>query len=136
VEKEKLRNGNGGVWRIPPSFDGCKRSPLPRFTVLTEGDRSKLQSFFSEFARRALRVLVPGGHLFIATNPLLSHLVYAPLRAVASSQGLDEPDDLAALFEARLDHTRPSRGPPRPSPALLKNAHGEFAHVTESIQIS
>jgi len=46
VEKEKLRNGNGGVWRIPPSFDGCKRRPLPRFTVLTESDRTKLQSFF------------------------------------------------------------------------------------------
>src|SRR5438132_4309790 len=54
-EKTKLRNGRGGVWRIPPSFDGCKRSPLPRFTVLTEADRDKLQSFFSEFARRAIR---------------------------------------------------------------------------------
>ncbi len=32
-EKEKLRNGRGGVWRIPPSFDGCKRRPLPRFTA-------------------------------------------------------------------------------------------------------
>ncbi len=28
-EKEKLRNGHGGVWRIPPSFDGCQRGPLP-----------------------------------------------------------------------------------------------------------
>jgi len=33
-EKAKLRNGRGGMWRIPPAFDGCKRSPLPRFTVL------------------------------------------------------------------------------------------------------
>ncbi|MGA2609460.1 MAG: site-specific DNA-methyltransferase, partial [Terriglobia bacterium] len=79
VEKEKLRNGHGGVWRIPPSFDGCKRRPLPRFTVLTESDREKLRSFFSKFSQRAIRVLVPGGHLFIATNPLLSHLVYLPL---------------------------------------------------------
>src|ERR1035437_6685996 len=38
VEKAKLRNGHGGVWRIPPSFDGHKRSPLPRFTVLGETD--------------------------------------------------------------------------------------------------
>ena len=68
VEKEKLRNGNGGVWRIPPSFDGCKRRPLPRFTVLTEGDFQKLRSFFSEFGRRGIRVLVPGGHLFITAN--------------------------------------------------------------------
>ena len=29
----KLRKGRGGVWRIPPSFDGAKRKPLPRFTV-------------------------------------------------------------------------------------------------------
>ena len=31
----KRENGAGGVWRIPPSFDGAQRSPLPRFTVLT-----------------------------------------------------------------------------------------------------
>jgi len=36
---EKMRNGNGGVWRIPPAFDGCKRRPLPRFTVLSEKHR-------------------------------------------------------------------------------------------------
>src|SRR5580692_3450960 len=28
---KKLRAGRGGVWRIPPSFDGANRSPLPRF---------------------------------------------------------------------------------------------------------
>src|SRR4051812_28652085 len=32
---EKMRKRSGGVWRIPPSFDGCRRNPLPRFTVLT-----------------------------------------------------------------------------------------------------
>lgn len=114
LEKEKLRNGHGGVWRIPPSFDGCKRRPLPRFTVLTESDREKLSNFFSEFARRAMRVLVPGGHLLIATNPLLSHLVYVPL--------------LEAGFEKRGEIIRlvkTLRGGDRP-----KNAHGEFAGVT------
>jgi len=59
-EKQKLRNGRGGVWRIPPSFDGCKRRPLPRFTVLTKSDREKLKHLFFQFARRAVRVLVPG----------------------------------------------------------------------------
>src|SRR5262249_46579704 len=34
TELQKLKKGRGGVWRIPPAFDGCKRSPLPRFTVL------------------------------------------------------------------------------------------------------
>ena len=32
-EQAKLRNGRGGVWRIPPSFDGHKRAPLPRGEV-------------------------------------------------------------------------------------------------------
>jgi DNA modification methylase len=78
-QKEKLRAGRGGVWRIPPSFDGSNRQPLPRFTVLNETDREALRLFFVGFASRAFRVLVPGAHLFIATNPLLSHLVYIPL---------------------------------------------------------
>jgi site-specific DNA-methyltransferase (adenine-specific) len=113
-EKEKLRNGHGGVWRIPPSFDGCKRSPLPRFTVLTESDRKKLSNFFAEFARRAIRVLVPGGHIFIATNPLLSHLVFMPLMEA----GFEKRGEIIRLV-------RTMRGGDRP-----KNAHGEFADVT------
>ena len=28
-----------GIWRIPPSFDGSQRAPLPRFTALDEGER-------------------------------------------------------------------------------------------------
>jgi site-specific DNA-methyltransferase (adenine-specific) len=114
VEKEKLRNGHGGVWRIPPSFDGCKRRPLPRFTVLTEADYANLRRFFAEFARRALRVLVPGGHLFIATNPLLSHLVYVPL----VEAGFEKRGEIIRLVKTL-------RGGDRP-----KNAHGEFAEVT------
>src|SRR5271166_169533 len=55
-EKDKLRKGRGGVWRIPPSFDGCTRSPLPRFTILSDDERDKLRRFFSEFAWRAFRV--------------------------------------------------------------------------------
>lgn len=113
-EKTKLRNGHGGVWRIPPSFDGCKRSPLPRFTVLTEGDRAKLREFFSKFARRAFHALVPGGHLFIATNPLLSHLVYVPLM----DAGFEKRGEIIRLVKTL-------RGGDRP-----KNAHGEFSEVT------
>src|ERR1039457_2958937 len=48
-EKKKLRSGRGGVWRIPPSYDGCQRSPVPRFTVLTETDRAQLKAFFTSF---------------------------------------------------------------------------------------
>jgi DNA modification methylase len=114
VEKGKLRNGRGGVWRIPPSLDGCRRSPLPRFTVLDEGDRTALRSFFQGFAREALRVLVPGGHVFIATNPLLSHHVYLPLMEV----GFEKRGEIIRLVQTL-------RGGDRP-----KNAHLEFAGVS------
>ena len=68
-DQSKLRNGKGGVWRIPPSFDGAKRNPLPRFTILTVNERERLTAFFNEFAKQAKRILVPGGHLVIASNP-------------------------------------------------------------------
>lgn len=71
-DHNKLREGRGGVWRIPPSFDGSKRAPLPRFTVLTEDDKLRLELFFFNFARLAFQALVPGGHILIASNPLLS----------------------------------------------------------------
>ena len=114
TEKEKLRKGRGGVWRIPPSFDGCIRSPLPRFTVLSEEERGNLRTFFSEFARKALRVLVPGGHLFIATNPLLSHLVYLPLMEA----GFEKRGEIIRLVQTL-------RGGDRP-----KNAHEQFPDVS------
>lgn len=114
VEKQKLRRGRGGVWRIPPSFDGCKRSPLPRFTVLDDADRNALQEFFTPFAAMAMRVLVPGGHIFIATNPLLSHLVYVPLMAA----GFEKRGEIIRLVQTL-------RGGDRP-----KNAHQEFSGVT------
>lgn len=113
-ETAKLRAGRGGVWRIPPSFDGCERSPLPRFTVLTADDLEDLRAFFARFAAGAMRVLVPGAHVFIATNPLLSHIVYGPM--------------LAAGFEKRGEVIRlvqTLRGGDRP-----KNAHEEFSGVT------
>ena len=113
-ELEKMRNGRGGVWRIPPSFDGCQRNPLPRFTVLTESHRAELRDFFRRFAERLLPILVPGAHVFIATNPLVSYLVYEPF--------------IAAGFEKRGEIIRvvyTLRGGDRP-----KNAHNEFPNVS------
>ena len=75
-DHEKLRAGRGGIWRIPPSFDGAKRRPLPRFTVLSREDLATLHRFFSALADNALSALVPGGHVFIASNPLLSSLTF------------------------------------------------------------
>lgn len=114
TEKDKLRKGKGGVWRIPPSFDGCVRSPVPRFTILSEDERSKQRRFFSEFARRAFKVLVPGAHVFIATNPLLSHLVYLPFL----ENGFEKRGEIIRLVQTL-------RGGDRP-----KNAHEEFSGVT------
>ena len=113
-ELNKLRKGKGGVWRIPPSFDGCKRNPLPRFTVLSARDHEALRSFFGRFATALLRVLVPGAHVFIATNPLVSHLVYGPFIAC----GFEKRGEVI-----RIVHTL--RGGDRP-----KNAHEEFSSVT------
>jgi len=114
AEKKKLRKGRGGVWRIPPSFDGCKRSPLPRFTVLDDGDIAKLSSFFTKFAEQAARVLVPGGHVIIASNPLLSQYVYMPMIAA----GFEKRGEIIRLIQTL-------RGGDRP-----KNAHKEFYDVS------
>lgn len=113
-EKRKLRKGSGGIWRIPPSFDGCKRSPLPRFTVLDDADRAALRDFFVAFATRAMHVLVPGGHIFIATNPILSHIPYLPL----VDAGFEKRGEIIRLVQTL-------RGGDRP-----KNAHEEFDDVT------
>lgn len=114
AEKGKLRRGRGGVWRIPPSFDGCTRSPLPRFTVLTDDDKLALRDFFARWAAYAFRVLVPGGHVFIATNPLVSHHVYMAL----IDAGLEKRGEIIRLVQTL-------RGGDRP-----KNAHKEFDSIT------
>src|SRR5262249_14319916 len=59
-EQQKLRKGRGGVWRIPPAFDGHQRAPLPRFTVLDDGDRQELHGFFSRLGAALLPVMAPG----------------------------------------------------------------------------
>ena len=53
----KMKAGRGGVWRIPPSFDGAKRRPLPRFTVLTRRDKEALREFFRQFAQPLLHTV-------------------------------------------------------------------------------
>lgn len=113
-ELEKLKSGKGGVWRIPPAFDGVKRSPLPRFTVLKPRDKVRLTEFFSELSRLLNKVLVPGAHVFIATNPLVSHLVYEPF----IRNGFEKRGEII-----RVVHTL--RGGDRP-----KNAHGEFPDIS------
>ena len=113
-EQRKLRNGKGGVWRLPPSFDGHQRTPIPRFTTLRASDLEYMREFFGEFGRKALRVLVPGAHVFVASNPLVSHIVANALDA----SGLENRGVITRLVMTL-------RGGDRP-----KNAHEEFSDVT------
>ena len=110
---EKRANGNGGIWRIPPSFDGSNRAPLPRFTALTEKERQELFRFFQEWSKVALHALRPGGHVFIASNAFLSQLIFSALIA----GGLEFRSELIRLV-------RTFRGGDRP-----KNAEDEFPDV-------
>ena len=73
-ELEKRRNGNGGIWRLPHSYDGCARRPMPRFTVLRPSDHEVISEFHSRLAPLLLRVLVPGGHVVMASQNLVSHI--------------------------------------------------------------
>jgi site-specific DNA-methyltransferase (adenine-specific) len=99
----KLRSGKGGVWRIPPKLDGVERSPLPRFTVLGTADRDRLVAFFKRFGELAMRVLVPGGHMLIASNPLLSTSVFAAL----AQSGLEKRGEVIRLVTTLRGGDRP-----------------------------
>ena len=74
-EMAKLRNGRGGVWRIPPNIGGSQRAPLPRFTTLSATEREHVRVYFKEFGEALLPALVPGAHVFLAGTPMLQHLV-------------------------------------------------------------
>jgi DNA modification methylase len=113
-EQEKLRAGRGGVWRIPPSFDGNKRAPLPRFTVLSRDDLADLDHFFFTWARLLLPVVVPGAQVVVASNPLLSFVVANAI----TRAGFERRGEVIRL-------TMTMRGGDRP-----KAAHEEFAHVS------
>lgn len=100
---DKLRSGKGGVWRIPPKLDGVQRAPLPRFTVLTAADRDELTTFFSAFAYQAHRILVPGGHLVIASNPLLSTTTFAAIE----TGGFEKRGELIRVVKTLRGGDRP-----------------------------
>ncbi len=111
---EKRSAGSGGIWRIPPAFDGHQRSPLPRFTALSGKELETLKGFFTEWARLAVHALRPGGHVFIASNTFLSQAVFAAL----VEGGLEYRGQLIRLVQTL-------RGGDRP-----KNAEKEFPDVS------
>ncbi|MGH7786984.1 MAG: DNA-methyltransferase [Candidatus Binatia bacterium] len=73
-ELKNLRAGRG-IWRLPSTFDGFKRKPSPRFTVLDDHDRMGVLAFHLRLAPELFRVLVPGAHVMLASQCLVSHLV-------------------------------------------------------------
>lgn len=113
-ELAKLRAGRGGVWRLPPSFDGNRRAPLPRFTVLNRDNLAGLDDFFNRWARALLPKLVPGANVVVASNPLLASIVSEAL----ARAGLERRGELVRL-------TMTMRGGDRP-----KNAEREFDGVS------
>lgn len=113
-QQRKLRAGRGGVWRIPPRFDGSNRKPLPRFTVLSAEERAAIVDFFVRWGKALLPVLKPGAHVLIAGNPLVSPLVSNAMEAA----GFERRGELVRLV-------RTFRGGDRP-----KGADREFSTVS------
>jgi len=113
-QQSKLRNGKGGVWRIPPSFDGHQRSPLPRFTTLNAEQLQEIRTFFLLWANLLSPKLAPGANVIVASNPLLSFIVSGAL----ADAGLERRGEIIRL-------TMTMRGGDRP-----KAAHNEYPEVS------
>lgn len=106
----KRTTGSGGVWRIPPSFDGHVRAPLPRFTALDGEERAQMRKFFVDWAQLVCQALRPGAHVFIATNAFIGQLLYSALvegglefrgqviRLVRTLRGGDRPKNFEEEF--------------------------------------
>lgn len=112
----KRKNGKGGIWRLPQNFDGVKRSPTPRFTVLTPSHHQKITEFHSRLAPLLFKVLTPGGHAIVASQNLLSHLVVVAFTRV----GFEMRGQIARVV-------RTLRGGDRP-----KGAHRKYAGLSVS----
>lgn len=113
-ENKKRLQGKGGIWRIPPSFDGHQRAPLPRFSILTQQDLENIFDFFNAWAIQLRPILVPGAHVLVASNPLVSNM----LSAAIQTAGYERRGEIIRLVQTM-------RGGDRP-----KNAHEEFSGVS------
>lgn len=112
-EVAKLRAGKGGVWRLPPNWDGCERRPLPRFTVLSDEQKKDIENYFVQWASVLSPKLRPGAHVLIAGNPILQMYVQnAMVRC-----GFENRGTILRLYHG-------FRGGDRP-----KNAEREFPEV-------
>lgn len=114
-ELDKLRNGRGGgVWRMPPTVGGCRRDPLPRFTVLSEQEKSHLREVMRDWGQALMPVLTPGAQVCVAGHPMLQYLVQAGM----AEAGFEVRGAIMRLYTS-------FRGGDRP-----KGAEQEFAEVS------
>ena len=113
AEVAKLRAGRGGIWRLPPNWDGCERRPLPRFTVLTAEQKENISAFFRTWSEILWPKLRPGAHVLIAGNPMLQMYVQQAL----VQTGFENRATLLRVYHG-------FRGGDRP-----KNAEQEFPDV-------
>lgn len=115
-EIQKKRLGKGGIWRRPQAFDGHQRIAVPRFSVINDEpkERDNVYQFFKKWSELAINVLVPGGHIFLASTPLLSDIVSSALR----NSGLEKRGEIIRTVCTL-------RGGDRP-----KNAESEFASTS------
>lgn len=103
AQLDKMETGSGGVWRIPPSFDGHKRNPLPRFTVLLEKEQEDVYQFFVRWASAVMPALLPGAHVIIASSVLLTHIVDNAL----ANAGFEKRATLVRLVQTLRGGDRP-----------------------------
>jgi DNA modification methylase len=111
---KKRKNGNGGIWRLPHNYDGHSRSPMPRFTVLRESDLETVHEFHRELAPLLFRVLVPGGHVIMASQTMVSYRVLSAF----SEAGFEVRGQLARIVKTL-------RGGDRP-----KGAHQKYSTIS------
>lgn len=103
---ERMLSGGTGIWRIPPSFDGSQRAPLPRFTALDAEERMTLHRFFRDLAKVVLPALKPGAHIFMASNAFLSQLVFGAM----VEGGLEFRTEVVRLVQTLRGGDRPKLG--------------------------
>lgn len=108
---QKRETKKGGIWRLPCNYDGFERNPMPRFTVLSPRDHERILLFHTRLATLLDRVLVPGAHVVIASQTILSHLVISAFtfsgfelrgqiaRIVKTLRGGDRPKGAHELYK-------------------------------------
>ena len=128
-ELSKLRNGRGGVWRLPPAIGGHKRDPLPQFRkwktgglrrlsldkpfpeVIPSGRTPKREAAISDhpclkpqhFMRIIVRALLPLGEGTVLDPFMGSGSTIAAAEAVGyRSVGIEIDKDYFRLAEAAI----------------------------------